>query len=136
MFIPAGVSEDEFELHFAINHLAHAIIVQELLPVMEKTAQKPKSDVRVLFLTSTAWASHPRNGITFDTLKTPQKGFMGSMFRYGYANFHLSMKREKQVLIKTITIDKASSRTSSMLPSWRGDTRRIISSLSRSTQDQ
>lgn len=83
MFIPAGVSEDGFEVHFAINHLAHAITVQELLPVMEKTAEQPKSDVRVLFLTSTAWASHPRNGITFDTLKTPQKGFMGSMFRYG-----------------------------------------------------
>ncbi|EED16628.1 short-chain dehydrogenase, putative [Talaromyces stipitatus ATCC 10500] len=83
MFIPAGVSSDGFELHFAINHLAHAMIIQELLPLMKKTASLPGSDVRVLCLTSTAWMSHPKNGITFSTLRTPQKGFMGSSFRYG-----------------------------------------------------
>jgi NAD(P)-dependent dehydrogenase (short-subunit alcohol dehydrogenase family) len=82
MFIPAGVSKDGFELHFAINHLAHAMIIQDLLPVLKKTASQPGSDVRVLCLTSTAWMSHSRDGITFSTLRTPQKGFMGSSFRY------------------------------------------------------
>ncbi|KAH8694110.1 putative short-chain dehydrogenase [Talaromyces proteolyticus] len=83
MFIPPGVSTDGFELHFAINHLAHAMIIQELLPVMTETAKMPNSDVRVLSLTSTAWMGHPKNGVTFSTLRTPQKGFMGSSFRYG-----------------------------------------------------
>ncbi|KAE8551331.1 hypothetical protein EYB25_005216 [Talaromyces marneffei] len=83
MFIPAGVSKDGFELHFAINHLAHAMIIQELMPVLQKSASQPSSDVRVLCLTSTAWMSHPSDGITFSTLRTPQRGFMGSYFRYG-----------------------------------------------------
>ncbi|GAM37421.1 short-chain dehydrogenase [Talaromyces pinophilus] len=67
MFIPAGVSKDGFELHFAINHLAHAMIIQELMPVLKKTA---------------AWMGHSKDGITFSTLRTPQKGFMGWSFRY------------------------------------------------------
>lgn len=83
MYIPPGVSVDGYEKHFAINHLAHAMIIQELLPVLTKTAAMPKSDVRILSLTSTAWMSHPRNGVTFSTLRTPQKGFLGANFRYG-----------------------------------------------------
>ncbi|OKL55355.1 hypothetical protein UA08_09416 [Talaromyces atroroseus] len=83
MFIPPGVSSDGFELHFAINHLGHAMIINELLPVLRKTAQLPNSDVRVMSLTSTAWKSHPKDGVTFSTLRTPQKGFMGALLRYG-----------------------------------------------------
>ena len=83
MFIPPGVSQDGYEKHFAINHLAHAMIIQQLLPTMEKTATKPDSDVRLISLTSTAWMSHPSQGITFSTLRTAQKSFMGASFRYG-----------------------------------------------------
>ncbi|KAH6675811.1 putative short-chain dehydrogenase [Halenospora varia] len=83
MFIPPGLSTDGYENHFAINHLAHAMIIKQLLPVMEKTAKIPSSDVRIISLTSTAWMSHPRGGVTFSTLKTTQEGFMGSSFRYG-----------------------------------------------------
>jgi NAD(P)-dependent dehydrogenase (short-subunit alcohol dehydrogenase family) len=83
MFIPPGLSEDGFEKHFAINHLAHAMIIQQLLPVMAKAAEMPNSDVRLVLLTSTAWMSHPWHGITFSTLRTPQTGFMGGIYRYG-----------------------------------------------------
>jgi NAD(P)-dependent dehydrogenase (short-subunit alcohol dehydrogenase family) len=83
MFIPPGVSHDGFEKHFAINHLAHAMIIQQLLPIMTQTAAKPNSDVRLISLTSTAWMGHPWHGITFPTLRTPQTGFMGASYRYG-----------------------------------------------------
>ncbi|KAH8599977.1 putative short-chain dehydrogenase [Bisporella sp. PMI_857] len=83
MFIPPGLSQEGYENHFAINHLAHAMIIQQLLPVLKKTSQLPESDVRVLSLTSTAWKSSPRNGITFSTLQTTQEGFMGASYRYG-----------------------------------------------------
>jgi NAD(P)-dependent dehydrogenase (short-subunit alcohol dehydrogenase family) len=83
MFIPPSLSQDGFEQHFAINHLAHAMIIEQLLPIMEKTAENPGSDVRLISLTSTAWMSHPMQGVTFPTLTTPQKGFMGASFRYG-----------------------------------------------------
>jgi NAD(P)-dependent dehydrogenase (short-subunit alcohol dehydrogenase family) len=82
MFIPPGLSSDGFELHFAINHLGHAMIINELLPVLEKTAKIPNSDVRVVSLTSTAWKSHSKDGVTFSTLRTPQKQFMGPSLRY------------------------------------------------------
>jgi NAD(P)-dependent dehydrogenase (short-subunit alcohol dehydrogenase family) len=82
MFIPAGLSKDGFENQFAINHLAHAMIVNQLLPTLTRTAELPNSDVRVLSLTSTAWAAHAKDGITFATLNTEQKGFMGLTVRY------------------------------------------------------
>ncbi|TVY59676.1 putative oxidoreductase [Lachnellula suecica] len=83
MYIPPGLSKDGFENHFAINHLAHAMIIQELLPVMTRTAERPDSDVRLVSLTSTAWMGHPWHGVTFSTLRTTQTGFMGASFRYG-----------------------------------------------------
>jgi len=82
MYIPPGLSKDGYELHFAINHLAHAMVIQQLLPVLEKTAKVPDSDVRVVSLTSIAWQA-ARNGITFSTLRTSQEGFMGASTRYG-----------------------------------------------------
>jgi NAD(P)-dependent dehydrogenase (short-subunit alcohol dehydrogenase family) len=83
MFTPPGLSEDGFEKHFAINHLAHAMIIQQFLPIMTKTAEMPNSDVRLVSLTSTAWMGHPWQGVTFSTLRTPQEGFMGASYRYG-----------------------------------------------------
>lgn len=95
MFIPPGLSEDGFELHFAINHLAHAMIIQQLLPIMTKTAEMPNSDVRLVSLTSTGWMAHPSHGVTFSTLRTPQEGFMGSSYRYGYVTFGSSSPTSK-----------------------------------------
>ncbi|KAE9372853.1 putative short-chain dehydrogenase [Stipitochalara longipes BDJ] len=83
MFIPPGLSQDGFENHFAINHLAHAMIIQQLLPVMAKTATMPNSDVRIVSLTSTGWMAHPWHGVIFSTLRTTQEGFMGASYRYG-----------------------------------------------------
>lgn len=83
MYIPPCLSEDGFESHFAINHLAHAMIIQQFLPIMEQTAEIPNSDVRIVSLTSTAWMGHPRDGVTFSTLRTTQEGFMGTHYRYG-----------------------------------------------------
>lgn len=87
MFIPAAVSQDGYENHFAINHLAHAMIIQQFMPILTKTAQQPNSDVRVLSLSSTAWMSHPLDGISFSKLRTTQTGFLGGMFRYGSVPF-------------------------------------------------
>jgi NAD(P)-dependent dehydrogenase (short-subunit alcohol dehydrogenase family) len=72
MFKPSGVSVDGYEIHFATNHLGHAMLVQQLLPVLLKTAELPGADVRVLNLTSLGFTMHPRAGITFDTLNTAQ----------------------------------------------------------------
>ncbi|KAI0602352.1 oxidoreductase [Biscogniauxia sp. FL1348] len=83
MFKPPGLSEDGFEVTFATNHLAHAMIIQQLLPVMLKTAQIPGADVRLVSLTSAGWRGHPRDGISFATLRTTQESLIGGTVRYG-----------------------------------------------------
>ncbi|KAK0728439.1 putative short-chain dehydrogenase [Lasiosphaeria miniovina] len=83
MALPAGLSKDGFEIQFAINHLAHAMIIQQLLPMLDRTAEQPDSDVRVVCLTSTGWRGHPRQGIEFDKVRTTQEGLAGSWVRYG-----------------------------------------------------
>ncbi|KAI1454759.1 oxidoreductase [Annulohypoxylon moriforme] len=82
---PLAVSEDGFEIHFAVNHLAHAMITQRFLPTMLKTAEMPGSDVRLIFLTSVGWQMHPKNGIVFDSLRSKQEGLsmLGFSLRYG-----------------------------------------------------
>lgn len=72
MFQPPGVSADGYEVHFATNHLGHAMLTKQLLPVLERTAALPGADVRVLHLSSLAYGMHPRGGIRFDTIETAQ----------------------------------------------------------------
>jgi len=84
MAAPPGLSADGYEVQFATNHLGHAMVVRQLLPVLLRTARQPGSDVRLLSLTSEGWASHPRpQGVVFDKLRTTQEGFLGSWVRYG-----------------------------------------------------
>ncbi|KAI0384866.1 oxidoreductase [Hypomontagnella monticulosa] len=82
---PPAVSDDGFEIHFAVNHLAHAMIIRQLLPVMAKTAELPNSDVRLIALTSAGWRGHPRNGISFSTIRSKQEDLtlLGFNLRYG-----------------------------------------------------
>lgn len=72
MALDPGVSKDGYEIQFATNHLGHALLIKLLLPLLEKTAAAPGSDVRIINLTSTAHKSTPSNGIDFATLKTDQ----------------------------------------------------------------
>ncbi|KAI1849615.1 hypothetical protein JX266_004564 [Neoarthrinium moseri] len=80
---PSGVSADGYEIHFATNHLGHAMLTQQLLPVMLKTAEQPEADVRLINLTSLGWAMHPRDGVSFSTVRGPQDGFWESQRVYG-----------------------------------------------------
>lgn len=53
MATPAGLSRDGYEIQFATNHLGHAMLIKQLLPVLLKTAERPGSDVRIVSVTST-----------------------------------------------------------------------------------
>ncbi|TKW48271.1 putative oxidoreductase [Colletotrichum tanaceti] len=83
---PAGLSADGYEVQFATNHLGHAMLLRALLPVLQRTAALPGSDVRVVTLTSLGYQGHPADGISFSTLRTKQVGlpFIGQWVRYGY----------------------------------------------------
>lgn len=83
MAVPPAVSKDGFETQFATNHLAHAMIIQQLLPVLLRTAERPGSDVRVVSLTSLGWRGHPAGGVLYDKVRTSMERFFGSWIRYG-----------------------------------------------------
>lgn len=82
MATAVGLSKDGFENQFAINHLGHAMLVRELLPVLQKTAASPGSDVRVIFSTSLGY--HFASQIDYDSIRTKQEMMvLGAFRRYG-----------------------------------------------------
>ena len=84
MAVGPELSKDGYEIQWATNHLGHALLIKKLLPTMLKTAEKPGSDVRILFLSSVAWSLSPSGGIQFSRLKTTQDFiFLGPWRRYG-----------------------------------------------------
>ena len=83
MAVPPALSKDGFEIQFAVNHLAHAMVIDQLLPVLQRTADLPDSDVRIICLTSEGYAGHPSGGFAFDKLRTTMEMVFGSWIRYG-----------------------------------------------------
>ena len=76
-----GLTRDGYENQFGVNHVAHALLVQLLLPTLEGTP----GGARVLFLTSLGFmAAFPDGGIQFDRLTTEQDYGPGTQWaRYG-----------------------------------------------------
>jgi NAD(P)-dependent dehydrogenase (short-subunit alcohol dehydrogenase family) len=84
MDVPPAVSADGFETHMAVNHIAHAMLIRELLPVMLRTAEQPGADVRLVILSSAGFFLHPKDGISWDKIRTKHSGVIESMTRYGW----------------------------------------------------
>ncbi|KAJ7735919.1 oxidoreductase [Mycena metata] len=85
MNVPPALTKDGYEVHFGLNHLAHALFMKLLLPTLLRTADLPNADVRIVSLTSKGYSMHPRGGILFEDLRTTQASgqlFIESM-RYG-----------------------------------------------------
>lgn len=71
MALPPGLSKDGYEIQFATNYLGHALLVKLLLPVLTSTAER-YHDVRIINMTSVAYAQAPKCGLEFPTLHTTQ----------------------------------------------------------------
>ncbi|KAL4908795.1 hypothetical protein BDW74DRAFT_174027 [Aspergillus multicolor] len=104
-----GLTEDGYEVQFGTNHLGHALLVREFLPLLQETASRNTSadadagvgstatpsasgqgqeqgDARIIILTSLGYkfAAMAGREILFDELRTPlDKGFLWSWVRYG-----------------------------------------------------
>ncbi|CAI6094941.1 unnamed protein product [Clonostachys chloroleuca] len=81
--VPLGVSTDGFEIHLATNHLGHAMLIKEMLPVLQNTAEAPGSDVRVVSLSSSGHFAHSKDGLFWDHIKTPMRDLRVTWARYG-----------------------------------------------------
>ena len=84
MATDAALSADGYENQFAVNHVAHALFIKLLLPLLEAAASAPGGEARALFLTSTGFLYPFPGGVQFDALKTTQDFGPGSQWaRYG-----------------------------------------------------
>ncbi|KAJ7129563.1 oxidoreductase [Mycena epipterygia] len=82
MHVPPALTKEGYEVHFGVNHIAHALFIKLLLPTLLRTAEAPNSDVRIVFVTSGGFALHPGGGILFDNLRTTQASLLQNA-RYG-----------------------------------------------------
>lgn len=83
MALPPGLTKDGYELHFGINHVAHALLIRKLLGLLQSTAKK-YGEARIILVSSLALVLAPRKfGIVFDDLKTTQAYWiLGKWQRY------------------------------------------------------
>ncbi|KAJ7451041.1 oxidoreductase [Mycena latifolia] len=83
MNVPPELTKDGFEIHFGVNHIAHALFIKLLLPTLLRTAQSSDADVRIVSLTSQGFVMHPGGGIVFKDLRTTQGSGLVKSLRYG-----------------------------------------------------
>jgi NAD(P)-dependent dehydrogenase (short-subunit alcohol dehydrogenase family) len=83
MAVDTNTSKDGYEIQFQVNHLAHALLIKILLPVMLQTASQIGADVRIVNLSSIAYKQAPKQGIDFATLNTCQSS-LGNAIKPGH----------------------------------------------------
>jgi NAD(P)-dependent dehydrogenase (short-subunit alcohol dehydrogenase family) len=109
MAVPASTTKDGYEIQFGTNHLGHAMLVHQILPILLETAKKPGSDVRIISNTSTGFKNPPSGGIEFDRLHSEQDlGIGGRWIRYGQSKLanilFMSEMARRYPEIKSVTI--------------------------------
>jgi len=82
MALPAGLTEQNYEIQFGTNHMGHALLTKLLLPTLLKTAALKDSDVRIITVASIGHMLAPFRGIAFKDLKTDMRSYLTSA-RYG-----------------------------------------------------
>lgn len=66
MAVPAALTADGYEIQFGTNYMGHFLLTKLLLPLLEKTAAIPDTDVRIITMSSGYHNYAPRGGILFD----------------------------------------------------------------------
>ncbi|KAL7790917.1 NAD(P)-binding protein [Trichoderma ceciliae] len=69
MNMPAGKTDDGFDLQLGTNHVGHFLFTKMLLPVLKQTVAKYNPDVRVLSISSNAHKIAP----SFETIISTEK---------------------------------------------------------------
>jgi NAD(P)-dependent dehydrogenase (short-subunit alcohol dehydrogenase family) len=80
MAVPPGKSESGHDIQLGTNHIGHFQLTKLLLPLLERTAAMPGSDVRVISVSSEAYNMAP----PIDTITSTEKlAATGPWTRYG-----------------------------------------------------
>lgn len=77
MCLPPGLTSDGYEIQFGTNFLGHALLIKELLPLLQRA-----HETRVVMLSSLGFQLG--SGIDFQTIRTGQSGWVAAKWlRYG-----------------------------------------------------
>ncbi|EON66411.1 hypothetical protein W97_05508 [Coniosporium apollinis CBS 100218] len=66
MAAPFALTPQGHEIQFATNHVGHFLLTALLLPTLQRTAEQPGADVRVVNVSSAGHAMAPSSGIVWD----------------------------------------------------------------------
>ncbi|GAW18118.1 hypothetical protein ANO14919_075910 [Xylariales sp. No.14919] len=92
--VPEGRTQDEFEVHFATNHLSHFLLFELLKPTLLRSST-PEFQSRVVAISSTAHRTAPLN---FDDLNFEKRKYDG-VAAYGQsklANVYMANEIERR----------------------------------------
>lgn len=91
MATPPGTTKEGYEIQFGTNHMGHALLTRLLLPLLQKTANGGKVDVRIVNLSSGAERMAPSGGWGDLSLYKSKMEGVSTFVRYGaskVANIH------------------------------------------------
>ncbi|CAD0105867.1 unnamed protein product [Aureobasidium uvarum] len=87
---PSSSTTDGYEIQFGTNYMGPTLFTQLLLPLLQKTAEQPNSDVRIINLSSELFKQAPSQGIMFADLKSSMQK-TGSVTKYGQSKLANSL---------------------------------------------
>ena len=123
MAVPPGKSESGHDIQLGTNHIGHFQLTKLLLPLLEKTASKPGSDVRVITVSSEAFNMSPN----IDTIISTEKlTATGPWARYGASKaanilFAAELARRSPAL-KSVSLHPGLIKTDLYLPNQEANT--------------
>lgn len=80
MATPMGTTKEGYEIQFGTNHMGHFLLTKLLLPTLEKTADLPHADVRIVNVASIGHAAAPTKPMPMTTAELEKIWTWG---RYG-----------------------------------------------------
>ena len=84
MALPPGLTKDGYEIQFGTNHIGHALLTKLLLPTLERTADEPGSDVRIINITSKGHLLTSKGGLILQEASTTLDQY-STWTRYGHS---------------------------------------------------
>ncbi|KAF2093488.1 NAD(P)-binding protein [Rhizodiscina lignyota] len=108
MAVPAAVTQEGYEIQFGTNHIGHFLLTKLLLPLLQRTAALPDSDVRIVNLSSGGHMHPPWSGILFDGSLEGTMEAYNTFVRYGQSKLanilHVRELAKRYPTIKAIAV--------------------------------
>lgn len=76
MALPAGTTKEGYEIQFGTNHIGHALLTKLLMPTLQRTAEQPHADVRIVNVSSDGHKMPPKGGLALKDVTTDMASYL------------------------------------------------------------